>query len=169
MPYATLVPCPGCSRHVRARDARCPFCDAALPEQTRDLVHPMPTQRLGRAAFMAFGATLGLAACHRSPTTETPISTVVQPYGAPPNPPVPVATDSSTHAASPPPEAVVAAYGAPYGWPDASPSRDAAPADAAHAAAHDHVVHHHAVHHGGPDDPGSSSADYGLPGTGLGL
>lgn len=52
-----LVPCPACSRHVRAFEAECPFCGDVL-----DLANSpppvMPTSRLGRAATFAFGATL---------------------------------------------------------------------------------------------------------------
>ena len=29
--YRPLAPCPGCARHVRASERRCPFCRAALP------------------------------------------------------------------------------------------------------------------------------------------
>lgn len=57
-----LIPCPGCSRHVRAFESECPFCRvdldlSSVPE------HAMPTRRLGRAALFTFGATLaaGLA------------------------------------------------------------------------------------------------------------
>lgn len=52
-----LVPCPGCSRHVRQHETACPFCSAAL-----SLAHlpppALPRARLGRAATFAFGATL---------------------------------------------------------------------------------------------------------------
>jgi hypothetical protein len=52
-----LVPCPECRRHVRVREAACPFCGvelhlAATPPPV------LPTRRLGRAALFAFGATL---------------------------------------------------------------------------------------------------------------
>lgn len=67
--YADLVmsqlhPCPSCQRHVRASDERCPFCDRALA-LTEDATHALPTRRLGRAALVAFGATLvvSLTAC----------------------------------------------------------------------------------------------------------
>ena len=52
-----LVPCPACQRHVRAAETACPFCEVAL--DTSNTVAPeLPTQRLGRAALFAFGATL---------------------------------------------------------------------------------------------------------------
>ncbi len=49
-----LLPCPGCARHVRCNTRVCPFCAAPLA-----LVAPCrlpPTERLGRAAYFAFGA-----------------------------------------------------------------------------------------------------------------
>ena len=55
-----LRPCTGCSRHVRAGEARCPFCDAALA-----VAHAAPTPpnlRLSRAARMAFGAAVATGA-----------------------------------------------------------------------------------------------------------
>lgn len=61
-----LIPCPGCSRHVRQSESACPFCNRAL-----SLGHvpaaELPRTRLGRAATFAFGATLvsatALAGC----------------------------------------------------------------------------------------------------------
>jgi hypothetical protein len=60
-----LRPCPFCARHVRTSERACPFCAAALPESFRGMAPPaLPTQRLGRAALFAFGATLmGAPAC----------------------------------------------------------------------------------------------------------
>ena len=68
-----LVPCPECSRHVRASEATCPFC--AVPLDLAGTPEPqLPKTRLGRAATFAFGATLvsasALAAC--SGSDETP-------------------------------------------------------------------------------------------------
>ena len=58
-----LRPCPDCARHVRVSDARCPFCQAALPSSFRTAGRPsLPAQRLGRAALFAFGV-LGVPAC----------------------------------------------------------------------------------------------------------
>ena len=54
-----FLPCPGCERHVHARDAICPFCGEALPLSLRQRLAPrLPTARLGRAATLAFGAAL---------------------------------------------------------------------------------------------------------------
>jgi hypothetical protein len=55
---AHFLPCPGCSRHVRASDAACPFCGAGLPLSLRSQKPVLPTKRLGRAATLAFGAAL---------------------------------------------------------------------------------------------------------------
>jgi hypothetical protein len=59
----TLVPCPSCSRHVRATESTCPFCATSLA-----IDPPAPAvigERLGRAALFAFGAALATnaAAC----------------------------------------------------------------------------------------------------------
>jgi hypothetical protein len=51
-----LHPCPGCLRHVRTSDERCPFCDHSLESALEP--HALPERRLGRAALVAFGATL---------------------------------------------------------------------------------------------------------------
>lgn len=61
-----LVPCPDCARHVRAREACCPFCRATIPASLRDAVAPRPPAvRLGRAALLALGtgAATVAAAC----------------------------------------------------------------------------------------------------------
>jgi hypothetical protein len=52
-----LLPCPACSRHVRASEQECPFCGEAL-SLAGIPAPPLPTTRLGRAATFAFGATL---------------------------------------------------------------------------------------------------------------
>lgn len=81
-----LAPCPSCSRHVRASSGRCPFCGAALPDDLAARVAPAPSQRLSRAALAVFGAALAAGACNRPGRDGTDTSTIVQPYGAPPNP-----------------------------------------------------------------------------------
>ncbi|HVU02360.1 MAG TPA: hypothetical protein VHE30_11440 [Polyangiaceae bacterium] len=68
-----LIPCPGCSRHLRRSESACPFCGADVratmtvaPERT------MPTSRLGRGALFAFAAaTVGAVACGGSSDTNT--------------------------------------------------------------------------------------------------
>jgi len=52
-----LVPCPGCTRHVRALEVSCPFCAATLGDAT-PLPAARPARRLGRLAMFTFGATL---------------------------------------------------------------------------------------------------------------
>lgn len=97
----TLIPCSECARHVRSTETACPFCDRPLtPSVARALD---PTSRLGRAAMFAFRATTvaalsALPACGddrtspptttvKPPSTEVPFDpTLVQPYGAPPEP-----------------------------------------------------------------------------------
>jgi hypothetical protein len=56
-----LLPCSGCSRHVRASDRVCPFCGEALPLSLQKVA--LPTKRLGRAATMAFGVAIAASAC----------------------------------------------------------------------------------------------------------
>lgn len=54
-----LIPCPGCSRHVRAGELECPFCTSALGDAHRVAARPrLPAARLGRAATFAFGAAV---------------------------------------------------------------------------------------------------------------
>lgn len=65
-----LVPCGGCDRHVRASEASCPFCGAAI-----DAARPvpgMPDRRLGRAATFAFGAALAAASATGCSDSHTP-------------------------------------------------------------------------------------------------
>jgi hypothetical protein len=65
-----LTLCTECSRHVRADEARCPFCSGALAP-------PVAPRRAGRGrAALLFGATLALAACGGSqPAPEEPNET----------------------------------------------------------------------------------------------
>ena len=68
---SSLVPCPGCGRHVKSDDTACPFCQAALASQPSANACQGPccghrSPRLGRAALMAAGAALLCAACGRS-------------------------------------------------------------------------------------------------------
>jgi hypothetical protein len=68
---SSLVPCRGCSRHVKSDETVCPFCRAALVAavdrgacQGPCSGHAAP--RLGRAALMVAGAALLCASCMRS-------------------------------------------------------------------------------------------------------
>lgn len=66
---APLVPCPGCSRHVRASDIACPFCAIAVASRLGQVAAPaLPRRQIPRAALFAFGAATvagaaGLAGC----------------------------------------------------------------------------------------------------------
>jgi hypothetical protein len=86
---ATLRPCAACQRHVRYREARCPFCDTALPdEQPPELPD---VSRLSRTARIALGAALAataLSACGGNQEMQAP------PYGIPPLPPPTAESDS---------------------------------------------------------------------------
>jgi hypothetical protein len=76
---SSLVPCPGCDRHVRSDETTCPFCQAALAP-TRPCVGGCsgpPAARLARAALVAAGAALLGAACQSQ--------SVLAPYGTPPH------------------------------------------------------------------------------------
>jgi hypothetical protein len=52
-----LIVCPGCSRHVWAKESACPFCAEGLSSVAR-VAPSLPTRRLPRAALFALGATL---------------------------------------------------------------------------------------------------------------
>lgn len=87
-----LAPCASCHRHVRSGES-CPFCGSG-PVVAPPPAPARPIGRLGRAAILAFGATLGAGAL---------ASGCVAAYGAP-APPVDAGVDSG---------AVAPAYGAP--------------------------------------------------------
>lgn len=61
--YRTLVPCPGCNRHVLASETNCPFCSVALPEDLESQAVPAAGRRLNRAAAFVFGASLAITGC----------------------------------------------------------------------------------------------------------
>jgi hypothetical protein len=65
-----LRPCPACSRHVRAAELCCPFCDAALDAVTSKA--GAPPARLGRAALLAFGAAAATALAGAACGSGTP-------------------------------------------------------------------------------------------------
>lgn len=64
----SLIPCPACSRHVRAHEVACPFCQAMLGEIDRTAAAAVPARvrgRVSRIAAFAAGAALvsGAGAC----------------------------------------------------------------------------------------------------------
>ena len=78
-----LIPCPGCSRHVRRSEAECPFCSAAL--SLGQVTPPiMPRSRLGRAATFAFRASVVGAATLVSCGDDDNEGNTVPVYGSPP-------------------------------------------------------------------------------------
>ena len=63
-----LLPCPSCSRHVRAGDTACPFCSSELPATPAD-TRPILSRPRTRAAILFAGAAV-VGAC--SSTAATP-------------------------------------------------------------------------------------------------
>ena len=53
--------CPSCTRHIRASESACPFCDTVLDAPLR--IPPDTNRRLGRAAAFVFGAAIAVSAC----------------------------------------------------------------------------------------------------------
>lgn len=65
-----FLPCPNCNRHVKGADARCPFCEMAMPVHRQGApTTSQPLGRLSRIAILTVGATLvgGAAGCADSP------------------------------------------------------------------------------------------------------
>lgn len=91
-----LVSCSACRRHTRATDAACAFCGGALAA---------PTATNGNLASLSRAALLALAVSGCKGTPET----IAQPYGAPPQPPVPQLDAGEADAGMP----MAAMYGAP--------------------------------------------------------
>lgn len=93
MSTATLVPCGGCHRHVRAHEPACPFCAHPLPDASVEGIVPEPQQRLSRAGVLAFAAAFLSTACPSreapSPFSSADSGMVQTIYGGPPPPLVP--------------------------------------------------------------------------------
>ncbi|MEZ4393913.1 MAG: hypothetical protein R3A48_22800 [Polyangiales bacterium] len=147
--YQPMIPCTACARHVRASEARCPFCDATLSIEARSALAPDTTRRLSRAAAFAFGLSVagcsstvgGTDAAADTVTTDTVASdSVVPDTGSRPD--TAVATDRGGGTDAVTPQDVTAPedlgnIAPPYGIP----------ADAG----------------GPPDDDGGAAAEYGAP------
>jgi hypothetical protein len=124
MTKSHLVPCAGCSRHVRVSEEACPFCRARLPASLRQAARPLPpTARLTRAALFAFGTgTMAVAPSACSSSSSSGDVMFEPPYGLGPIPDA--GEDDAT---------VSALYGAPADdggdHPGISDAADGAPAD----------------------------------------
>jgi hypothetical protein len=115
MPH--LSPCPQCSRHVRADEARCPFCDRAI--EALDRAPAAPSTRLGRAALMAFGtavvAATAVASCGGAQSGSSTGGPTTQ-DGGPGEPPPPDPREREGNRSRDPDDANMAK---PYGAPPA--------------------------------------------------
>lgn len=123
---AALHPCAICARHVRATEARCPFCKALLPPPPPP--RRAPARGLGRAAVFAFGsaALAQTAGCYDHHVRGAPIepptrrdagleASVGLLYGTPPDPDafdagIPIRPDAGLEADA---GAIHAMYGGP--------------------------------------------------------
>ena len=63
----TLVPCAGCSRHVRASDDACPFCAAPIDHAVERSVGGSQATRVVVALAAALTASASLSACYGGP------------------------------------------------------------------------------------------------------
>ncbi len=136
MPLPSLLPCPGCARHLRSSEQTCPFCQREVASLFRHpQLHWFPAERFA-PALLAF-ATAGsvVVACHGShrpgtaPTSNSASPLTAAVASAPPSasalalpsaPALPSASASSAQAPRPdgsPDEArargPIAVYGAP--------------------------------------------------------
>jgi hypothetical protein len=83
----TLLPCPGCQRHVRVAEQTCPFCSIAL-EASTPAPERIPDARLGRSAFFPLKSTsLRVAGIVAAASAVTCSTTVTPAYGTP-GPPI---------------------------------------------------------------------------------
>ncbi len=79
-----LRPCRSCARHVRATDAACPFCNAALDsalDSSPDPAPPGPALRLSRAALFAFGTGAAVLTPALTLNCSSDETTCCPPYG----------------------------------------------------------------------------------------
>ena len=96
-----LILCDGCGRHVRETENRCPFCGERRAASAVDIPLVEVSSPLSRAALVLAGA-MALGGCERGGVGRD--QSIVQPYGAPPNP-------------TPPDSGVEPAIAQPYGVP----------------------------------------------------
>ncbi|MGZ3423644.1 MAG: hypothetical protein ACXVEF_29720 [Polyangiales bacterium] len=91
-----LGPCSSCRRHVRTDERVCPFCGSAVAGLA---VKSGVTQRMSRAAIVALG-TIAVAATGCPKENGGGSETIVQPYGAPPQPQPPDAGPAPSSSSS---------------------------------------------------------------------
>lgn len=160
--YVPMIPCTACARHVRARDARCPFCDAEISAEARARVAPDTNRRLTRAAAFMFGITVAGCSSTVTSTDAAPGDTATAtdaPRTDRPAGDTAVANDTAggtdviTSRDAPEDHGNIAP---PYGIPaDAGPPDDDGGGGAEYGAP--------PMDAGAPDDRGANVALYGLP------
>ncbi|MFO0617953.1 MAG: hypothetical protein U0414_35510 [Polyangiaceae bacterium] len=99
---ASLLPCTSCGRHVRIRDAACPFCSAVQPS---DRAAPVLTRARAKRAVAFVAASMAVAACGSntgSPSTPGGTSSAAS-----------SAAPTATPATDPLPDAPQVRYGLP--------------------------------------------------------
>jgi hypothetical protein len=130
MGLPSLLPCPGCARHVRRDEEACPFCGREVGSL---FLHPQlqwfPAERLVPALLAFASVSAGVTACHdgERPTTRlvaaapsTPMSTAASRSASAPSVPVASVAPSASVSALPPTSAAQA-------QPSADPSLVAVP------------------------------------------
>ena len=138
-----LMPCGGCSRHVRITERSCPFCGVALA-----LIEPVQElrllTRLDRSRMVALGALLSAAgialgcreqvvAVYGAPPTPV-LAPSAAPSAAPPALEVPPAPSASAAAPAAPPPSQSSAVLVPVPKQSAAPKATSAPTGAPAAA-----------------------------------
>ena len=125
---SSLVPCPSCSRHVRAAETACPFCANALPSDMGARAVPASPRRLERLAAFTFAATLAVTGCSAGGGEETEqqegeIGSIMPMYGMPapvedagPGPDGGEDCTKAADAGAPDPGSIMPMYGAPPPW-----------------------------------------------------
>ncbi len=136
----SLIPCPACSRHVRATETACPFCATSLVSASllsTAVSPPIIGERLGRAALFAFGAAMA--------TNAIGCGTAVAPEDAAQVAPADGGTDAPANPDS--------GFFPPYGTPPVDGGHDSGLAAAYGAPPHDANV----------AEDGGNAALYGAP------
>jgi len=111
----SLVPCPACSRHVRASDAACPFC--AAPVDRAPIERASVGVAVGTRAQLFLGALTVAAVAAASAAGCSPPPHAVGPVYGSPAPRREHDADAATVAADAAPSAVPVAPSGAYGAP----------------------------------------------------